>query len=159
MEWRPRMLKGLGLTFGETLFGFSVVAFTFITFCYVFFDWYADPHVKWLGSTVSERWGRCLGQTALFPMGVMILPVSRNSIWSTVLNYPSEEMLKFHKFSAVMFLVLAFGHLFAFMGVFASLGEFPAAMMNSPNSYRFGNRELRNEYRGQDVGGRDERVQ
>lgn len=136
MDSRPKLLKSVDATVGEALFSFYIVLFTWITFCYVFFNWYADPHVKWLGSAVSERWGRCLGQTALFPMGVMILPVSRNSVWSSVLNYPGEQMLKFHKWAAGMFLVLSFGHLFAFMGVFASLGELPAAMIVSPNTYR-----------------------
>lgn len=136
MDRRPKVLKQVDATVGEALFSFYIVLFTWITFCYVFFNWYADPHVKWLGSAVSERWGRCLGQTALFPMGVMILPVSRNSIWSAVLNYPGEQMLKFHKWAAGMFIVLSFGHLFAFMGVFASLGELPDALVVSPNTYR-----------------------
>ena len=86
-DTRPIFLKKLDCTWGEAAFTFMLVAFTWITFCYVFFDWYAEPHVKWQGSAVSERWGRCLGQTALFPMGVMILPISRNSIWATLLNY------------------------------------------------------------------------
>lgn len=135
-DTRPLFLKKLDSTWGEAAFTFMLVGFTWITFCYVFFDWYADPHIKWLGSTVSERWGRCLGQTALFPMGVMILPISRNSIWASLLNYPGEQMIKFHRWSATMFLVLAFSHTIAFFGVFHSLGEFPTAVMSSPNTYR-----------------------
>jgi predicted ferric reductase len=136
LDQRPKILKDWDLTWGEALFAAYTVLFTFITFCYIFFNWYAEPHVKWLGSRVSERWGRCLGQTSLFPMGVMVLPISRNSIWAVMLDYPPEQMLKFHRWSAIMFLTLAASHTIAFMGVFGSLGEFPKAMMQSPNSYR-----------------------
>ena len=136
MDTRPVFLKRLDATWGEALFTFMLVGFTWMTFCYVFFDWYAEAHVKWRGSPTSERWGRCLGQTSLFPMGVMILPISRNSIWTTLMNYPGEQMIKFHRWAAIMFLVLAFSHTIAFFGVFHTLGEFPAAIMQSPNSYR-----------------------
>jgi predicted ferric reductase len=128
--------KRFGLTNGELLFSIVFIAFLFGTFGYVFGHWYAKPHIKWRGSATSERWGRCLGQTALFPMGLMILPISRNSIWAKLMDYSWENMLKFHKCMSIAFLILSAAHMFAFWGVFGSMGDFPQALMDNPNHYR-----------------------
>jgi len=137
--WRPTAFNTLpfmdSCTMGEFLMAALFIIFTLATFSYTFWDWYGIPHVKWKGAPLTERWGRCLGQSSLFPMGVMILPVSRNSIWSKLLDYPWDGMIKFHKWMSITFLAISTGHMIAFWFCFKSLHIFPEAIFKSPNAY------------------------
>jgi predicted ferric reductase len=137
---RPPIFQFLSIldrcTMGEFLMAVNFGIFTFATFAYTFWNWYSIPHVKWLGSPQTERWGRCLGQTSLFPMGAMILPINRNSVWGKLLDYPWDGMVKFHKWMSITFLLISTGHMIAFWFCFNTLNIFPNALFSSPNTYR-----------------------
>ncbi len=138
--WRPVSFEKLSIldrcTMGEFLFAFFFGVFQFATFAYTFWNWYGIPHPKWRGAPQMERWGRCLGQTSMFAMGGMVLPISRNSVWAKLLDYPWDGMIKFHKWMSITFILISTGHMIAFWLCFNSLNEFPAALFSSPNSYR-----------------------
>ena len=139
-SWRPTVFGKVPLmdrcTMGEFLMAAVFLIFSFATFSYTFWNWYGIPHIKWKGSPMTERWGRCLGQSSLFPMGAMVLPISRNSIWAKLLDYPWDGMIKFHKWMSITFLVISTGHMIAFWFCFNTLSIFPQALFSSPNAYR-----------------------
>lgn len=121
---------------GQLLVLALFLAFIISTFYYVLVLWYFRPRAWFSPHFENERWGRALGQTCVAVLGLVVLPVSRNSIWTTTLGVPWEAMLVFHRFAARVFLLLALAHMLAFWLLFASLGVLPSALFSSPNTYQ-----------------------
>ena len=119
---------------GELLFWFGFIAHIITTFCY----WYLVH--GWEGNPIpavstAERFSRTTAQVALSFLGLMVLPVSRNSLWSHVFGLGWEAMVRFHKVAARCFLVTVCIHMFSFWVVFSQKNVFPQAIFGSPNGF------------------------
>mmetsp|Transcript_104817 Transcript_104817/g.302388 ORF Transcript_104817/g.302388 Transcript_104817/m.302388 type:complete len:552 (+) Transcript_104817:98-1753(+) len=69
-----------------------------------------------------ERVGRTAAQLLNCVMGLLILPVSRNSLWSISLGIGWEAMIKWHTWMGDLFLVLIMVHAGSFCKVYADDG-------------------------------------
>lgn len=119
---------------GELLFWFGFISYLVSSFLY----WYLVH--GWEGNpisavTTSERFSRTIAQTALSMLGLMILPVSRNSLWSHVFGISWEAMVRFHKVVARGFLFTVLIHMLSFWVAFSEKGVFPQAIFGSPNGW------------------------
>lgn len=119
---------------GELLFWFGFIAHIITTFCY----WYLVH--GWEGNPIpavstAERFSRTTAQVALSLLGLMVLPVARNSLWSHVFGLGWEAMVRFHKVAARCFLVTVLVHMFSFWFVFSEKHVFPQAIFGSPNAF------------------------
>ncbi|KAJ8603084.1 hypothetical protein CTAYLR_006691 [Chrysophaeum taylorii] len=69
----------------------------------------------WAGSRASELksselWARIIGQLANATIGLLVLPVTRNSVWSTYLGVGWDGLLRFHVIAGNAFLLLVLAH-------------------------------------------------
>ena len=125
----------LWLTAGEAAFWASFIVFLMVTFLY----WYLVH--GWEGNPISavttaERFSRTVAQLALSMMGLMVLPVTRNSVWQYVFGISWESLLRFHRIVARAFLLCSLTHMFSFWVVFSEKGVFPQAIFGAqPNGY------------------------
>ena len=123
------------LTLGEAVFWVGFVLFLATTFSY----WYLVH--GWEGNPISavttaERFSRTAAQVALAMMGLMVLPVARNSMWQCVFGISWEAMLRFHRVVARAFLICSLTHMFSFWVAFSEKGVFPQAVFGAqPNGF------------------------
>jgi len=131
----------LNAQLGEILFWLLLVSYGIANFCYWYLvhGWEGNPIQN---VTQAERFSRTIAQVALSLMGLMILPVSRNSLWSVVFGISWEEMIKFHRIVARGFLLCCLLHMFSFWYAFSERGVFPQSMFDSPNSWILDNETI-----------------
>ena len=80
----------------------------------------------------KQRWARQLGQMANVLMGLLALPVSRNSIWSEVLGVPWEVSISLHRLLGYAFLAVGLAHMGCWWAVYAVVGTFPHDIYSTP---------------------------
>eukprot|EP00966_Prymnesium_polylepis_P017611 405499-Prymnesium_polylepis.1 len=65
-------------------------------------------------------------------MGLLALPVSRNSIWAEVLGVPWEVGVSLHKLLGYAFLATGLAHMGCWWSVYAAHGTFPHDVYSAP---------------------------
>lgn len=68
-------------------------------------------------------------------MGILVLPVSRNSIWSVVFGLSWEGMIVYHQWVGYLFLLLIVAHGLCWWGVYYEEGTFPHDIFAIPQEY------------------------
>jgi NAD(P)H-flavin reductase len=118
----------LGYSQGEVILVLSFILFIALFFCYWYYihmyEGYEPNHFN-----ATQKWARTLGMMSLTVMGFMLLPVSRNSILSTVFGVSWEAMIKFHRWMGNIFLGFSMAHIFAFCLVFNEENIWPQALL------------------------------
>jgi predicted ferric reductase len=87
----------------------SLIAFIAMQIIGQWFYWYFDH--KWQNAPVceygnKERAARSMGQVANVVMGLLVLPVARNSVWTAVFGISWDAMLKWHTYLGGTFLFI-----------------------------------------------------
>jgi len=72
-----------------------------------------------------ERWARTMGQVANCLIGLLFLPASRNSIWTTIFGVPWEQSIIFHRALGQLFLLSIVLHIAFWCAAFEAQGNFP----------------------------------
>jgi hypothetical protein len=73
----------------------------------------------------KQRWARQLGQMANVLMGLLALPVSRNSIWAELVGISWEIGISLHRLLGYAFLAVGLAHMGFWWSVWADAGTFP----------------------------------
>jgi len=72
-----------------------------------------------------EKMARTSGQVLNLIIGLLILPASRNSIWSTLYGIPWESLLRVHVLLGYMFVAGCLFHMLCWWGVYLEQDIFP----------------------------------
>ena len=134
---RQRHPSLLSLSTGELAFWWGFCAFLAVTFLYWYLihGWEGNPTPA---VSLAERFSRTVAQVALSMMGLMILPVSRNSVWSVVFSVSWEAMVRFHRVVSRGFLVASLIHMFSFWVAFSEkVCVQPSVSMPLPGTKHF----------------------
>eukprot|EP00038_Savillea_parva_P014726 m.11917 g.11917 ORF g.11917 m.11917 type:complete len:976 (+) comp2890_c0_seq1:248-3175(+) len=114
LHWRPLAIRGVSI---GTIF--LTGAMGLLLWLWVWYWGYTHIYNDDPNMFHRERWARTLGQTTSLFMSLLVLPVSRNSMWVVVFGTSWEATLWIH----IMFgyLVLAFGlaHMAMWWSVFS----------------------------------------
>jgi hypothetical protein len=73
-----------------------------------------------------------VGQTASLVLGLLLLPVTRNSVWCLVFGVSYSVAINFHILLGNLFLILTLIHTFLFWKVFSDSGQFPHDVFSAP---------------------------
>lgn len=65
-------------------------------------------------------------------LGLMLIPVSRNSIFNKLLNIPYEKFIGYHVILGYSFMILGVSHMSCFWKVYDERGFFPHDILNFP---------------------------
>jgi len=82
-----------------------------------------------------EDGARSMGQTANVVCGLLILPVSRNSIWSLVFGVSYESLIVYHKCIAVVFFIVVTLHMVLVWRVYYTKHTWPKDVLSVPTRY------------------------
>jgi len=90
--------------------------------------------------TDTERWARIFGQLSNLTMSLLVLPVSRNNVWTKVVGISWEAMCKYHVVLGYMLLWMSLIHQLLFWGVYAiqapsGLAAWPRDILAVPTVY------------------------
>ena len=121
LHYRPASLRLLGHpTCGALLFGAALTLAVALNATYWFHDhnYHGDGPDHGHNRLASERWARTFGQVASFLMGLALLPVSRNSVWTQLTGVPWEVAVSVHQIVAYGFLAAVLGHCVLFSKLF-----------------------------------------
>jgi predicted ferric reductase len=97
--------------------------------------WKGVPHKE---KEPAERAARTLGQLGNLVLGLLSLPVARNSVWAEVLHLPWEQAISLHRVLGYLFLLVGLAHMFAWWKVYGEAGTFPRDLYAIPTSYPTG---------------------
>ena len=133
---KPLAWTKINFCVGEVLIGTLLMTFLMCLFIYFYLD-----H-GWQNGTLfspnvnnTQNAARCMGQVANAVTGLLILPVSRNSIWSLVFGIPGEAMIAYHKMMGILWFVVVFAHMLLWWVNFDQNGYFPKAIFHVPSPY------------------------
>ena len=120
--------------------GESLIASFFVLFLSSYYPYWFLDHV-WEQGYISpvvipvEDAARSMGQTANVVCGLLILPVSRNSIWSLVFGVSYESLIVYHKCIAAVFFVVVTLHMFLVWRVYYMNHTWPKDVLSVPTKY------------------------
>jgi hypothetical protein len=106
------------ITLGEMLF----VSITAIMVGGEFAYWYRQHVYEYIYPVIrstQEIAARSMGQVSNILMGLLVLPVSKNSVWFYVFNISWEQAIKYHKWLAYSFLLSVLIHAMLWWNVFS----------------------------------------
>eukprot|EP00656_Telonema_subtile_P055671 TRINITY_DN868_c0_g1_i4.p1 TRINITY_DN868_c0_g1~~TRINITY_DN868_c0_g1_i4.p1 ORF type:complete len:767 (+),score=132.44 TRINITY_DN868_c0_g1_i4:143-2443(+) len=83
----------------------------------------------------AEVYGRTLGVTATLVMGLLMLPVSRNSILSKAMSLSWESMLYVHIVLGYSLFAIVFAHMGCFYKTYDEQGSFPSDILAVPMQF------------------------
>ena len=142
LHGRPDMLKSLSV--GEALLVAFLVLQLIGQFCYWYLDkiyelgyLYGDGTQGNNGMPNEERLARALGQVANVACGLLILPISRNNIWSILFGVSWDSMVKWHTYIGGTFLLMVMCHMFSWWRAFATdtINTFPHDIFSVPQDF------------------------
>lgn len=81
--------------------------------------------------STAEKLARTSGQVASFLMGVLVLPASRTSIWTTLFDIPWETLLTTHIYVGYTFLFTVAFHMFSWWFVYSEQHIFPHDVLST----------------------------
>ena len=122
------------ITVGEICCICAIFSVMLGQFCLFYFNhgWQNTPTSYW---STQERAARALGQVLNVCMGLLIMPISRNNIWSVVFGVSWEAMLRFHQYMGGIFGLLIACHCFTWWKVYSQQGFFPHDIFAVPQQF------------------------
>ena len=129
---RPSVL--LGLTVGEATLAGLLAALLGGQFAYWYLDHGWENEARSVRSK-AELAARSVGQVANMVTGLLVLPVTRNSVWSAVFGVSWESMLAYHQVLGYLLLALVVLHAMLWWVVYGQLGYFPHDIFAVPQKY------------------------
>ena len=131
-------LPYLSITVGELFCAIVVIGMLLGQFCLFYFDhgWQDTSKDAY---TTQERAARSLGQVANVCMGLLVLPISRNNIWSLVFGVSWEAMIRFHQYMGGFFGLIIACHAFCWWKVYAQQHSFPHDVFAVPQKFHADN--------------------
>ncbi|KAK3257967.1 hypothetical protein CYMTET_32964 [Cymbomonas tetramitiformis] len=104
---RPAALRGHATCGGLVLLSyFSVLLIVFTYYWIHDHAWHSGEDMP-----ANEQWARTFGQVGNLLLGLLILPVARNSMWTTVFGVSWESVLFVHIYLGYMLLVVIMCHI------------------------------------------------
>eukprot|EP01036_Dinobryon_divergens_P024395 gene24395-32842_t len=114
---------------GEGLL-FAVFVFLIIfQFCY-FYMYHAWENKSNADRVNAELAARAMGQVSNLLTGLLLLPVSRNSVWTIVFGVSHKIMLGWHKYTGVLVLVSTSVHAILWCFAYSAYGYFPQELFS-----------------------------
>lgn len=83
----------------------------------------------------AELAARALGQLNNVILGLLTLPVSKNSFWSPLFGVSWEAMVVYHQIMGYAFMLMIAAHMFAWWYVYHEQNSFPADILAVPMTY------------------------
>lgn len=85
--------------------------------------------------TSAELAARSFGQIGNVVMGLLVLPVAKNGVWSRVFGVSWEGMIVYHQILGYSFLLIILSHMFSWWTVYSQKGSFPSDILAVPMIY------------------------
>lgn len=103
------------------------LAITFLVLFQFFYFFYDHAWENESNSTrpTSELAARSMGQVTNLLTGLLLLPVSRNSVWSILFGVSYKDLLEWHKYVAAAMVVSTILHAVLWCFAFTDYGYFP----------------------------------
>lgn len=133
---RPTFL--LSFTVGEALLLITLIFLSVGLFIYWYFD-HAWEQRAYSSRSAEERAARSIGQVANMVTGLLVLPVTRNSVWHVVIGVSWESMIKYHRYLGYLLGSLVMAHMGLWWKVYAQQDTFPHDIFAVPQEYHSDN--------------------
>ena len=119
---------------GQAMIGTGLWMLLVGEWCY----WYFSH--GWESETISSRSNaelaaRSFGQIANVVIGLLVLPVAKNGVWSRIFGVSWEGMIVYHQILGYALLLIVLMHMFSWWYVFAEVGTFPHDIFAVPMEY------------------------
>lgn len=85
--------------------------------------------------TSAELAARSFGQIGNIVIGLLVLPVSKNGVWSRIFGVSWEGMMIYHQILGYTFLLIILSHMFSWWVVYSQKGSFPSDIFAVPMIY------------------------
>lgn len=129
---RPSAL--LGLTIGEATLAGLLATLLGGQFAYWYLDHGWENEERSVRSK-AELAARSVGQVANMVTGLLVLPVTRNSVWTAVFGVSWESLLVYHQVLGYLLLALVALHALLWWVVYGQMGYFPHDVFAVPQKY------------------------
>jgi hypothetical protein len=116
-------------TVGELILGVLLLGLIIGEFLYYYLY---VPVIAKSDMSIVEQGAVAVGQTASLVLGLLLLPVTRNSVWCLVFGVSHSVAIKFHILLGSLFLTLVIIHAFLFWKVFSERDQFPHDIFSVP---------------------------
>jgi predicted ferric reductase len=122
-----------GLCIGETL----LLCLLVITVISIYFYWYFAHswELKADDRSEAEKAARSIGQIANLITGVLVLPVTRNSVWHRLFGISFDSMIKYHIYLGYSLLTTVACHVGLWWIVYSENDSFPHDILAIPQIY------------------------
>lgn len=139
LHFRPNFsLLSFGLSVGEMLLLVVFIAMVVAQFLYFMYDhgWEGENLYE---SGATERAARSMGQVANLLVGLMILPIARNSIWTIVFGVSHEGLIIYHAWIGSLLFFVILIHMCLWWKVYDINGTFQHDVWHIPTDYHSDN--------------------
>jgi len=133
---RPWFL--MSATVGEALLLITLAGLGIGLFSYWYFD-HAWEQRAYSSRTSEERAARSVGQVANMVTGLLVLPITRNSVWHVIIGVSWESMIKYHRYLGYLLGCLVMAHIGLWWKVYAQQDTFPHDIFAVPQEYHADN--------------------
>lgn len=123
---------------GEALISFVLFGMMLGQFLLYFFG-HGWQNTNIFSYTTQQRAARALGQCANVIVGLLMLPISRNNVWSIVFGIGYESMIRFHQYLGGLFVATVLMHMFTWWSVYKQEGSFPRDIFAVPQTFHADN--------------------
>eukprot|EP01038_Epipyxis_sp_PR26KG_P005895 gene5895-8134_t len=107
-------------------------------FCYWYYNHCWEQKLN-STRTNAELAARSVGQISNLLVGLLLLPMARNSIWSIVFGVSSESLLIWHQYLGGAFVFSVVIHMFLWWKAFANNDSFPSDILSIPMTFHADN--------------------
>lgn len=122
---------------GQALLALGVLLLLIGEWCYWFFV-HKFEH-KSLHRSNAELAARSFGLVGNAVLGLLVLPIAKNGVWSKVFGVSWEGMVVYHQILGYTFLLTILMHMFSWWFVFHEVGSFPSDIFSVPMAYHSDN--------------------
>ena len=119
---------------GQALLAVGLVALLVSEWCYWFFSHAWENNLTKPRPT-AEKAARSLGQIANVVIGLLVLPVAKNGVWSRVFGVSWEGLIAYHRMLGYAFLLIVLAHMLSWWYVYHLKGSFPSDIFAVPMTY------------------------
>jgi Ferric reductase like transmembrane component len=123
---------------GQALLAVMLVALLGVSWYYWFSIHVYENNSRKIRTT-AELAARSFGQLGNIVIGLLVLPVAKNGVWSRVFGVSWEGMIIYHKILGYTFVLLIFSHMISWWVVFSQKGSFPSDIFAVPMIYHSDN--------------------
>lgn len=123
---------------GESLLFITILCLAVGLFLYWYFD-HGWEQKATTTRTNEERAARAIGQVANMVTGLLVLPVTRNSVWHVLLGTSWETMIAYHHYFGYLLISLVITHVGLWWKVYSQKGTFPHDIFAVPQTYHADN--------------------